>query len=60
MPKYLNSLWMMAMILCVTSCDQLNKKAGLPNDNLLEEMVEKVIKQESGEEVDLTPEMENK
>ena len=46
-------IFFIACALC--SCSSLNEEVGLKDDNLLEETVEAVIKEETGLEVDLTP-----
>lgn len=46
-------------ILCVIglcSCQYINKKLGLKNDNALEQGAEQVIKEKTGVDIDLTPE----
>lgn len=47
-------------LLCVcvagcVSCTWLNKKLGLRDDNIIEEAVEEAIKEETGLDVDMTP-----
>lgn len=37
------------------SCSYLNKKAGLPDDNMIEAAVEYAIEQQTGLDIDLTP-----
>lgn len=37
------------------ACQYLNEKAGLENDNFIEEIVEEVIESKTGIEIDLTP-----
>ena len=41
---------------CMYSCSTLNKKAGLEDDNIIEESVEAAIKYKTGFDLDLTPE----
>lgn len=42
-------------IVTVAACSQINKKLGLPDDNLGEELIEAAIKIETGLDIDLTP-----
>jgi hypothetical protein len=37
-------------------CSYVNKKLGLKDDNIAEEIIEEVIKKETGLSIDLTPE----
>ncbi len=37
------------------SCSSINRKMGIPDDNILEEITEDVIQAETGVNVDLTP-----
>lgn len=50
-----NALFLIGVALLLPSCSDLNKKVGLPDDNLIEEVVEDVIKEELGPDIDLTP-----
>lgn len=43
------------LILIFGGCHYLNEKAGLPDDNALEEFVEERIKEKTGLDLDLTP-----
>lgn len=43
-------------LLSVSACSQLNEKAGLKDDNKLEEFIEEQIHEKTGVEIDLTPE----
>ena len=43
------------LVLVITSCSALNAKLGLKDDNLGEEVIEDVIKAETGLSLDLTP-----
>lgn len=36
-------------------CHYLNQKAGLPDDNVIEELIEELIESKTGLEIDLTP-----
>lgn len=38
------------------SCTALNRKFGLPDDNIFEEMIEKKIEEATGLDIDLSPE----
>lgn len=42
-------------ILLLPSCSYINQKMGLQDDNLGEEVIEAVIKTETGLDIDLTP-----
>lgn len=44
-----------AFMLILTSCSQLNDYLGLKDDNIYEEVIEGVIKFETGVDIDLTP-----
>jgi len=46
-------------VLCLLSggCQYINKKIGLQDDHLLEQMAEEYIRQETGFDVDLTPDL---
>ena len=43
------------MIPLLLSCSKINSMLGLQDDNIMEEVVEDVIKQETGLDMDLTP-----
>lgn len=43
------------LLLCNCGCSVLNKKAGLPDDNIVEEIAESIIQNETGLNIDLTP-----
>lgn len=53
-------LLILGMTLLFLSCSEINKKLGLPDDNLAEEVIEDVIKEETGVDVDLTPDSPEK
>ena len=38
------------------ACSQLNKKAGLSDNNQIEEKIEELIEEQTGLKIDLTPE----
>lgn len=42
-------------LVILSGCSQINRKLGLPDDNLLEELTEDLIKEETGADIDLTP-----
>lgn len=42
-------------ILLLPSCSDINRKLGLSDDNLMEEVMEDIIREETGQDVDLTP-----
>lgn len=44
-----------ALIILSGACSKINRIVGLPDDNPIEQNVEKIIKEETGLEVDLTP-----
>ncbi len=46
---------LIGVVLLLPSCSELNKKFGLPDDNVMEEVAEDVLKEEFGADVDLTP-----
>lgn len=50
-------LLMIGVTLLLPSCSDLNKKVGLKDDNDVEQRLEKLIEDETGIKVDLTPEM---
>lgn len=43
-------------LLLVSACSELNKEAGLKDDNKLEKFVEEQIEEKTGIEIDFTPE----
>ena len=43
-------------LLLVSACSELNKEAGLKDDNPIEEAAEFIIKEKTGVEIDFTPE----
>lgn len=45
-------------LLLVSACSELNKEAGLKDDNPIESAIEFVIKEQTGAKIDLTPENE--
>lgn len=51
------TLLMVAVIslLAITSCSAINKKLGLKDDNVAEELLEGVIDSKTGLKIDLTP-----
>lgn len=53
-------MFLIGVTLLLPSCSDLNRKLGLPDDNLAEEVIEDVIKEELGGDVDLTPESPEK
>jgi hypothetical protein len=42
-------------VLLLPGCSLIEKKMGLPEDNLIEEVAEAIVKVETGVDVDLTP-----
>jgi len=48
-------LFLIGAALSLHSCSNINEKLGLSDDNLGEEVIEDVIKEEVGVDVDLTP-----
>lgn len=48
-------MFLIGAILSLPSCSDLNRKLGLSDDNLMEEVIEDVIREETGQDVDLTP-----
>ncbi len=46
---------LIGVILLLTSCEEFNKKVGLRDNNPIELAVEEVIKEETGVEVNFTP-----
>lgn len=51
----LKFLYVILSFYALTGCSQLNKKAGLEDDNIIEELSEDVIKVKTGYDIDLTP-----
>lgn len=49
-------LLMIGATLLLPSCSDLNKQVGLKDDNDVEQRIEKLIEDETGIKVDLTPE----
>lgn len=47
-------IYILALFACV-SCSAVNKKVGLPDDNIIEEAAEILIDAETGLKLDLTP-----
>lgn len=43
------------IIFGVWSCNYINQKLGLPDDNIAEELAEELIEQKTGLDIDLTP-----
>lgn len=56
----LKILLAIGVILLLPSCSELNKKVGLKDDNDVEQRLEKLIEDETGIKVDLTPQAESK
>lgn len=50
-----NLMFLIGVTLLLPSCSQLNKKVGLPDDNIIEEVSESLIKEKTGADIDLTP-----
>lgn len=48
-------LLLTSSLLMVSACSELNKQAGLKDDNPIEDAVEFVIEKETGAKIDLTP-----
>lgn len=48
-------LYFVFAIFCFSSCSYLNKKIGLNDDNILEEIIEEQIQKRTGVNIDLTP-----
>lgn len=44
----------------LSGCSEINRKLGLSDDNIGEEVIEDIIKEETGIDVDLTPESPEK
>jgi hypothetical protein len=42
-------------LLAITSCSAINKKLGLSDDNIAEELVEAMVEAKTGVDFDLTP-----
>ena len=51
---------LLLIIIALVGCSYLNKKLGLEDDNIVEELVEDIIEEELGISVDLTPEREKR
>jgi len=51
----LKVLYVLMSFYALTGCSQMNKKAGLEDDNIIEEMSEDIIKGRTGFDIDLTP-----
>lgn len=47
---------LLACLLLVSACSDLNKQAGLKDDNPIESAIEFVIEEQTGAKIDLTPE----
>ena len=43
------------MIFVLSSCSYINQKLGMKDDNIPEEIMEKVIENQTGVSIDLTP-----
>lgn len=52
----LKILCLIGVALLLHSCSSLNKKAGLKDDNFVEELLEQAIEEKTGLDLDLTPE----
>jgi len=48
-------LYLILGIFIASSCSSLNKKAGLQDDNSIEEMIEMAIRDKTTLDIDLTP-----
>lgn len=48
-------IFMVVVAALVSGCSYLNKKAGLKDDNFIEESAEKLIEYKTGLDIDLTP-----
>ena len=60
MPNFLKWIMRIAFVLIIGSvllngCSYLNRKAGIKDDNVLEEVIEAQIEKELGMDIDLTP-----
>ena len=58
--KYILSFYLVMMAVGISmymlfGCTSINKKFGLSDENMLEELVEDVIEQKTGLDIDLTP-----
>lgn len=42
-------------LILLTSCNAIDKKLGIPEDNVIEQAIEKKIYDETGVNIDLTP-----
>lgn len=56
MKEYMPYLLIAVIILSFGGCSVINKYFGLTDDNIAEEIVEQVIEQKTGLDLDLTPE----
>lgn len=50
-----NLIVLIGAALLLSSCSMLNKKLGLQDDNIVEEVTESLIKEKTGMDMDLTP-----
>lgn len=55
MKKILIGLACLSCLVSILACSHLNKKIGLPDDNIIEQFVEWLINKETGLNLDLTP-----
>lgn len=53
----LKTMLLIGATLLLHSCSDFNKEIGLKDDNPLEQAVEQIIKDETGMDVDFTPEV---
>lgn len=53
-------LKLLAVLLLVNACSEINKEAGLKDDNPIENAIEFVIEEQTGAKIDLTPESTSK
>lgn len=49
------ALLFIGILLMAGACSQVNKMLGLKDDNVLEEIMEEIIEQKAGIDIDLTP-----
>lgn len=56
----MNPLHLLALTLLFHSCAMIEKQIGIEEDNVGEEIIEDVIKYESGIDIDLTPDSKEK
>ncbi len=47
---------LMVVFFLFTACQSINKYFGIPNDNQIEACIEKIIENQTGIKIDLTPE----